>query len=419
MGMTVVEKIFARASGRRTVRAGDEVPVRPDHMIAYDFPGVVDRFFAQMNQLDIKNLDDPDRYVVFVDHMLSKNNKAEHDLRESTRDLHARWGFRLHENVGIGHQAMLELGYARPGALLVHHDGHVSAAGAVGALGFGVRRDLIEAWSTGQIHLRVPQVAEVWLLGDFQQGVDARDLLHHLIATEGASGFLGCVIHFRGEAAARLSVDQRLSLCSMAMFTGADSAIFDSDQKAIDYVTARSDRGAWLLESDADAKILKSIIIQLDRLEPQIVRPGSAKADHTVAVLQDVGTKIDRAYIGSCSSGRFEDLEAAAQILEGRTVAPGVELHVVPTSTEIFEKARTAGLLDVLERAGARIHKSTCDFCFGYAQPLSAGQVCISSGVLNVAGRMGSTQAGIFLANPYTVAASALAGSIVDPREFL
>ena len=420
MGHTITEKILARAAGRDAVRAGENMAFAPNYMIAYDFPGYTDVMFRQMHDdFDQKAFVDPDRYIIFIDHMLSKDDTREEEIHSVTRDWAQRYGCHLHEGVGIGHQATAELGYALPGNFLIHFDGHISGLGAFGALGWGVRRDLIESWITGQIYLDVPASSRVRLEGTMASGVDSRDLLHEIIGRHGADGFVGQVIEYCGPGAQAMSIDQRQSICGMAMFTGAVSSIFAPDEHSIAYTKSVTDRPFTPLYSDPDAEYVNDIVVDLDELAPKVVLPGSARAANTQSIDEAAGTEVQRAFIGSCVSGRIEDLRAAAEILGGRRVAEGVQLHVVPTSKRIEAQARAEGLLDTLAAAGAHLHHSSCDFCFGYAHPLQPGENCISTGVLNVSGRMGSTEANIYMGSAYTVAASALTGRITDAREVM
>jgi 3-isopropylmalate/(R)-2-methylmalate dehydratase large subunit len=214
-----------------------------------------------------------------------------------------------------------------------------------------------------------------------------------------------------------MSIDRRQGLCGMAMFTGAVSAIFNPDDLSLEY--ARQVSGAPLepLYSDADAEYTAVHEIDLSALGPQVVLPGSAKGGNTRPVEEVEGTAVTKAFIGSCASGRLEDIRSAARILRGRRIADGMRLNVVPTSVEIHRQAEREGLLDVLRAAGAEVAQSSCDFCFGYQKPLQPGENCISTGVLNISGRMGSTDAGIFMGSAATVAASALTGEITDARK--
>jgi 3-isopropylmalate/(R)-2-methylmalate dehydratase large subunit len=280
-----------------------------------------------------------------------------------------------------------------------------------------VRKDLLEAWVTGAVYLDVPASTQFHLDGRFAPGVDNRDLIHHIIATYGADACAHQVMEYVGPGAEAMSIDRRQGLCAMAMFTGAVSAIFNPDETSLAYVERVARKPFEPLYSDADAVYAGRHTIDLDALSPQVVLPGSAKSSNTKPIEDVVGTAVQHAYIGSCASGRIEEIRAAAEILKGKKVAPGVTFNVVPTSERIYAQAKEEGLLDILSEAGARVAASSCDFCIGYASPLKDGETCVSTGVLNISGRMGSTGADIYMASAYTVAASALTGRITDPRE--
>ena len=420
MGSTITEKILARAGGLETVSAGTNAPFRPEYMFAYDYPGYTDVMFKQMaDDFGIDTVKEPERYVLFIDHMTTRNNERELEMHNVTRDWGRRNGVAVHEGLGIGHQVAAELGYALPGSFLIHFDGHVSGLGAFGALGWGVRKDLLEAWVTGAVYLDVPASTRIHLDGSFGTAVDNRDLLHHIIATHGADACAHQVIEYVGPGATAMSIDRRQGLCAMAMFTGAVSSIFNPDEKSLAYAEKVARKEFEPLYSDPDAVYAADLKVDLDALSPQVVMPGSAKSQNTRPVEDLVGTELQHAYIGSCASGRIEEIRAAAEILRGKKVAPGVRFNVVPTSAKIYQQAQDEGLLDVLAEAGARVAGASCDFCVGYASPLEPGDKCISTGVLNISGRMGSTEAQIYMGSAYTVAASALAGHIVDPREVM
>nr|NIL82018.1 Homoaconitase large subunit [Rhodococcus kroppenstedtii] len=415
MGFTMAEKILARAAGPDTVRAGENHAVAPSRMIAYDFPGYTDVMFRQMHDdFGITSLTDPERYVVFVDHMLTKGDAREDEVHDVTRRWCEFYGIELHVGRGIGHQLTAELGLAPPGDFLVHFDGHISGVGAFGALGWGIRRDLIEAWVTGRVHVDVPATTRFELIGDFAPGVDSRDLVHTIIDLVGADGCAHQVMEFGGPGARAMNIDHRQGLCGMAMFTGAVSAIFEPDETSLAYSTAVARTPFEPVYPDVDATYAAVHTLDLGTVVPRVVQPGSARAANTSTAKTMAGTPITRAFIGSCASGRMEDLRAAALVLDGRRVAPGVELNVVPTSTAVHDQAEREGILDVLRSAGATIVRSSCDFCFGYQKPLAAGENCISTGVLNISGRMGSVDANIYMASPFTVAESAVAGSIQE-----
>ena len=420
MGYTITEKILGRTAGLPAARAGENHAFRPDYMIAYDFPGYTDMMFRQMkDQFHIEELTEPERYVLFIDHMLTNRDAREDQVHSVTREWAERNNVDLHEGKGIGHQVAAELGYGLPGKFLIHFDGHISGLGAFGALGWGVRRDLLEAWVSGQIYLDVPRSTRFELTGAFSAGVDSRDLIHHIIAEIGADGCAFQVMEFTGPGAEAMSIGRRQGLCGMAMFTGAVSAIFNPDDTSLQYARRVARTDFEPLYSDPDAEYARTMAIDLDGLQPQVVMPGSARAANTLGVGQLAGTKIEQAFIGSCASGRIEDLRAASEVLRGRKVSPDVQLNVIPTSKEIHAQAESEGLIRILEDAGAVVGMSSCDFCFGYAKPLKPGQSCISTGVLNISGRMGSPEANIYMGSAYTVAASAIRGVISDAREVM
>ena len=410
MAATLTEKVFARAAGLPSVTPGMAVSVRPDHAIAYDFPGYSDRLFESLDALGGSAHTGAGpaagvRRVMFVDHLTTRRSPRIDAIHEQTRAAAVRHGFELHEGLGIGHEVTCELGIARPGALVVHFDAHVAAAGAYGALALGIGNSYETVWATGVWHAKVPPAVRVELRGGLRGGVDARDLVHELVRTLPAYVVAGAVLEIDGPGLRSLSVGQRQTLCAMSVFTGAVTAVCLGGMH--DDPAARADVGA---------RHAATFDLDLACVEPLVVRPGSARPDHTVPVGAHVGERITRAYVGSCSSGRIDDLRAVASMLDGRTVAEGVRFVVVPTSEAIRRRARDEGLLARLERAGVELGSPSCDHCYGFADPLGDDDVCISSGTLNVAGRMGSARARIFLASPATVAASAAAGRIVDPR---
>jgi len=420
MGSTITEKILARAAGLNEVRPGQNAQFRPDYMIAYDYPGYTDLMFEQMRQyFGIEKVTQPDRYVLFIDHMTTRRDNGEEEMHKVTREWAQRNGVAVYEGIGIGHQVAAELGYALPGTFLIHFDGHISGLGAFGALGWGVRKDLLEAWVTGAVFLDVPASSRFYLRGEFPRAVDNRDLIHSIIAEHGADVCAHQVMEYVGPGAESMEISRRQGLCAMAMFTGAVSAIFNPDEMSLQYARNVARREIEPVYSDDDAQYVATYEINLGDVKPQVVMPGSAKAQNTKAVEELIGMPLQHAYIGSCASGRIEEIRAAAEIVRGKKVAPGVRFNVVPTSEEIYAKAEAEGLLKILADAGANVAHSSCDFCVGYASPLGDGDKAISTGVLNISGRMGSTKAEIYMGSAYTVAASALAGHIVDPREVL
>jgi len=418
MGQTITEKILSRASGRPGLRAGDEVLARPDFVVAYDFPGYTDVIFRQMkDEFGIDRVRDPERFVLFIDHMVPAVTPQEEDLHQNTRDWGAANTVPVHERRGIGHQVAAELGYATPGAFVVHFDGHISQLGTFGTLALGVRRHLLEAFVKEKIQIKVPATTRVDLTGALQPGVMARDVFHHIVRVLGPSGCRFQVLELGGDTIASMSIEGRQAITCLAMFTGAITAIVNPDEVTLPYARARARLPLEPVSSDPDAQYAARHRIDVSTLEPVVVVPPSPA--NTRPLAEHLGTEVQVGYLGSCASGRLEDLRAAAQVLRGRQVKPGFQLHVVPTSQEIMQQAAAEGVLTDLIAAGAFVSSPSCDYCFGRIGVMTAGQRAVSTGTLNVRGRMGSPDSEIFIVNAAAVAAAAIEGRIADPRRYL
>ena len=418
MGQTIAEKILARAAGVETVEAGQEISVKPDFVIAYDFPGYTDVIFRQMEEeFGIDKVAEPERYALFIDHMVPVINAQEEALHQNTRDWGAKNNVPVYERKGIGHQVAAELGYATPGAFVVHFDGHISQLGTFGTLAIGVRRHLLEAFVKEYIKFKVPQTTRVNLNGKLMPGVTARDVFHHIVRVLGPSACRFHVLEIGGDALEHISIEGRQSINCLAMFTGAITAIMNPDQTALDYANKRARIDLEPQFSDPDATYANVFDIDVGSLEPIVVIPPSPA--NTRDLSEYVGTEVQVGYLGSCASGRVEDLAMAADVLDGHKVKDGFQLHVVPTSNEIMEKAASDGILSRLIAAGAFISSPSCDYCFGRMGVMSEGQRAVSTGTLNVRGRMGSPDSEIFIVNAAAVAASAIEGRIADPRPYL
>ncbi len=418
MPSTIAEKILARVSGQDIVRPGDEIKAKPDFVIAYDFPGYTDVIFRQMKEeFGIDRVADPDRFALFIDHMVPAVSPKEEDLHQITRD----WGHQnnvpVYERRGIGHHVASELGYSVPGAFAVHFDGHISQMGTFGTLAMGLRKHLLEAFVKERIKIRVPETVRVNLNGRLRDGVMARDVFHHIVRVLGPSACRFQVLEIGGDALPHISLDGRQTINCLAMFTGAVTSIMNPDEDALGYVKDRARIDLDPVYSDPDASYAAVHDIEISDLEPVVVVPP--RPSNTRNLVEHEGTEVHVGYLGSCASGRIEDLEVAARILRGREIKNGFQLNIVPTSQEIMEQAAKKGLLTDLIASGAYVASSSCDYCFGRAGVMTAGQRAVSTGTLNVRGRMGSPDSEIFIMNAAAVAASALEGKITDPRKYL
>jgi len=417
MGSTITEKVLARVSGLPTVQPGDEISVKPDFVLMYDFPGYTDSYFRQMKEeFGIDKVGEPERFGVFIDHMLPTATPQEEEFHIATRRWCADNGVALFERRGIGHQVSAEVGFAVPGALVVHFDPHVAQLGTFGALGLGIHRNMLEAFVGDRISLKVPGTVRINLVGSLQPGVMARDLFHHLVGKLGPSSCRFQVMELGGTGLRGLSTEGLQTITGLSMFTGAISAIVNPDEERLAYALARARKAIEPVWSDEDATYSAVYEIDLTEVEPIVVVPPSP-AD-TRPLREFAGLEVQNGYLGSCASGRLEDLRAAARVLAGGHIVPGFSLNVVPTSQDIMAAAAREGLISALVEAGAFVSSSSCDYCYGRIATMSAGQRAVSTGTLNVRGRMGSPDSEIYLCSAATVAASALEGRIADPRRY-
>lgn len=415
---TMTEKILARASGQACVSPGQEITARPDFVISYDFPGYTDVFFKETREdFGVEKVSSPERFVLFIDHMVPATSPKEEELHKITRAWGKEQGVPVHEREGIGHQVSAELGYATPGAFAVHFDGHVSQLGAFGTFAFGARKGVVEAFATENITMTVPATIKVELTGTMQAGVMARDVFHHMVRVMGPASCRFKVVELCGPVIDAMSIEGRQVLCGQAMFLGATTMLIAPDAKTLDYTTGRSRITLAPVYPDADAVYERVVRIDISELEPIVVVPPSPA--NTRKLTDYTGLEVHTGYLGSCASGRLEDLRIAAQILRGRHIQPGFQLHVVPTSKAIMAAAAREGLIETLVEAGAFISSPSCDYCFGRIATMSDGQRAVSTGTLNTPGRMGSVDSEIYICNAAVVAASALEGRIADPRPYL
>jgi 3-isopropylmalate/(R)-2-methylmalate dehydratase large subunit len=391
---------------------------KPDFVVVYDFPGYTDVIFKQMKEdFGIQRVAEPDRFAIFIDHMVPVATAKEEELHIQTRTWCAEQNVPLYERRGIGHQVAAELGYASPGAFVVHFDGHISQLGALGTLAIGLRRNILEAFVRDHVSMKVPETTRINLTGTLRPGVMARDVFHHIVRVLGPSSCRFQVMEIGGPGIAGISIEGRQTICGLAMFTGAVTAVINPDDLSRAYTDKRARLHLPPVSSDPDATYAAVHEIDVSALEPIIVIPPNPA--NTRDLSDHLGLAMNAGYLGSCASGRLEDLRIAAQILKGRRVKDGFSLHVIPTSQEIMARAAEEGLISTLVEAGAFASSPSCDYCFGRIAVLSSGQRAVSTGTLNVAGRMGNPDSEIYLCNAAVVAASAVEGQIADPRKYL
>lgn len=421
-GMTLAQKILARQSGRESVAVGDIVWAEPNTAMMDDPLG------PKMIQEDLVRLGNriryPDRVVVISDHCAPPSTVPQADLLTLTRNWAKTYQIaRFHEYEGICHQVMVEKGYVLPGELVVGTDSHTVMGGALGAFATGIgSTEMLGVLVTGELWFRVPQTVRIEWEGTMPDGVMAKDLILQVLGDFGNSGLTYRAVEFGGSLVDTMAIDQRLCLSNMTVEAGAKAGLIPPDDTTREYLAERIPQEIenaikWLVP-DADAVYETRKVYASRDMQPLVAVPHHPGNVHPIDAV--CGERIDQAYIGSCAGGRLSDLEAAATILKGRRVAPGVRLIVCPASRTVYQEALQQGILQVLFESGAIITAAGCGACGGgHSGVLGANEVCISSTNRNFKGRMGDPASQIFLASPLSVAAAAVVGEIVDPRTLL
>ncbi|MFA4838986.1 MAG: 3-isopropylmalate dehydratase large subunit [Candidatus Neomarinimicrobiota bacterium] len=420
MGATITEKILAVHSAREKVTPGDLVNCEIDTIMCHDV--TTTPAIDMLEKYGIKDVCDPERIVIMPDHFVPnkdiKSAEMVAKIRRWAKAQNIRQFFDLGRH-GVCHALLPEQGFVTPGKTIICGDSHTCTHGALGAFSTGVgSTDLAATLATGKLWFKVPESQRFIVSGHLPEGVYAKDIILQIIGQIGVDGALYKAMEFCGEVIDELSVEGRMTICNMAIEAGGKSGVINPDAKTLEYVRTRTDTKFTVYRSDADAQYAQTFEINVSDLEPVVAfphLPGNVKPVRLAA-----GIPVDQAYLGSCTNGRIEDLRVAAQILKGRVVAVGTRMIVVPATTEIWKQANREGLLDIFMAAGATVSTPTCGACLGgHMGILAAGERCISSTNRNFVGRMGSPKSEVYLASPATVAASAMAGKIADPRQYL
>jgi len=418
MGQTFVEKILARKAGLNTVEPGQIVTVQPDKVLTHDNTAAIAKIFREIGMERVAR---PEISVIVLDHVVPAATEGHARNHQQIRSFVKEQGIANFYDVGEGicHQVLPEKGHALPGYLIVGSDSHTPTHGAFGAFAAGIgRTEAAAVMATGEIWLMVPRTFRINIKGRLPKGVYAKDIILHIIGNLGAAGADYRAVEFVGPVIEEMSVASRMVLCNMVVEMGAKSGMVEPDHKTRAWLEGRSDVDFQEVVADADASYERVIEYDVNDLQPQVARPHTV--DNVVPATEVAGTKIDQAFIGTCTNGRLEDFLVAAQLLRGRKVASTTRLLILPASREVLLSAISAGVIADLVTAGAVILNPGCGPCLGAHQGVMApGEVTISTANRNFKGRMGCKQAEIYLASPATVAASALAGEIVDPREFV
>ncbi len=411
MGQTLSEKIISHAAGH-PVRAGELAVVEVERAMTVDSiaPEVID---VLEDQLGVTTVPYPDRLAIFIDHVAPASNLATAQAQIRARRFAAAQGIEAFYDAGRGicHQLMVEEHLVRPGTVAIGSDSHSTTYGAIAAFGTGMgTTDIALAFATGRTWLRVPETVRVNLVGKMSPLVDAKDIVLHLLSRVHADGFTYRAVEFHG--AGDLSLASRMTLCSMTTEMGAKAGLVPPDARTRSYAEVPD----WLFP-DEDASYCDRLAVDVGTLVPSVACPPQVDLVRPAESLSDV--HVDQVFLGTCTNGRLQDLRAAAEILRGRTIAPGVRMIVIPASHRTLQAATADGTLATLLAAGVTIGPPGCGPCIGrHLGVLGSGEVCLSTGNRNFPGRMGAPDAQIYLASPQVAAATAVRGVITDPREF-
>jgi 3-isopropylmalate/(R)-2-methylmalate dehydratase large subunit len=412
MDSTITEKILANASHQKEVAAGDFVVANVNYVMAHDStaPLAIEAFSKIADKVF-----DKDRVIIVFDHFFPAPTIAGATLHQKSRKFVNEQNISGFFTNGVCHQLLAEK-FVSPGDVVVGADSHTCTEGALGAFTTGLgSTDIGGVMATGKCWFKVPESLKFTLTGSTQKGVYAKDVILKLVGDVGAAGALYKACEFTGDYVKNVSVASRLTLCNMAIEMGGKNGIIEADQKTLDFLGGRTGK---IFESDKDAVYADEYEIDVEDIEPQVALPPVV--DNVAPVSEVEGKHIDQAFLGTCTNGRLEDIEVATRILKGKKVAQNVRLLVTPASQDIYFEALQKGYLQDLVNAGAAVNSPTCGPCIGrHGGVLAEGEVCVSSQNRNFTGRMGHPEAEIILASPATVAASALAGKIVDPRDYL
>jgi 3-isopropylmalate/(R)-2-methylmalate dehydratase large subunit len=416
MAQTIAEKILAEKSSKERVEPGEIVEAEVDYIMANDVTsmpafGVFEEF--RTAPLKEKIVLIPDHYVPNKDVPSAEQAKA---MRDFVRKYDIPNYFEVGRN-GVCHQLMVENGFAAPGRLIIGADSHTCSYGALGAFATGVgSTEAASAMAIGSMWFRVPETQKFVVDGELRDYVMGKDVILHIIGDIGVDGALYRSMEFYGSVIEALNLADRISIANMAIEAGGKAGIIPPDEKVFDYLKGRVRGEYHPVYADKDAEYIETFTYDAADIPPTVAKPFLPENTAPASELSDI--TIDQAYLGSCTNGRIEDLRVAAKIVKGRKVHPNVRMIVVPATKDVYEQALDEGLIKIFLDANAYVSGPTCGACLGgYMGVLAKGERCISSTNRNFVGRMGHKDSEVYLANPAVVAASAVKGEIIDPRE--
>ena len=418
MGMTMTQKILAAHAGLDEVKPGQLINARLDQVLGNDIttPVAINEF----EKAGFNSVFDNGRINIVLDHFVPNKDIKSAQQSKQCREFASKYdiiNFFDVGKMGIEHALLPEQGIVTAGDCIIGADSHTCTYGAVGAFSTGVgSTDMAAGMATGMAWFKVPAAIRFNLTGKLGPRVSGKDVILHIIGMIGVDGALYKSMEFTGPGVATLSMDDRLCICNMAIEAGAKNGIFPVDEVTTAYLTGRSRREWTVYEADPDAEYEQTFEIDLAAIEPTVSWPHLPENTHTAKESEAIA--IDQVVIGSCTNGRLEDMQAAYEILKGKTIAPGVRGIIIPGTMQVYKTCLQNGWLEAFIDAGCIVSTPTCGPCLGgYMGILAEGERCISTTNRNFVGRMGHVKSEVYLASPATAAASALTGHITDPRE--
>lgn len=418
MGMTMTQKILAAHCGEESVKAGQLINAKLDIVLGNDIttPVAINEF----EKAGFDSVFDKTRVNIVLDHFVPNKDIKSAQQSKQCREFANKYDILNFYDVGtmgIEHALLPEKGIVTAGDCIIGADSHTCTYGAVGAFSTGVgSTDMAAGMATGMAWFKVPAAIKVELRGAIRRPVSGKDVILHLIGKIGVSGALYRSLEFVGEGVRSLTMEDRLCICNMAIEAGAKNGIFPVDETCEAYLRGRSQRPWVKYEADTDAEYERTVVIDLDTLEPTVSYPHLPENTHPAK--EGSGIAIDQVVIGSCTNGRIEDMEAAYHILKGRHIAKGVRGIIIPATMAVYKECLLRGYTEAFIDAGCIVSTPTCGPCLGgYMGILADHERCVSTTNRNFVGRMGHVTSEIYLASPATAAASALTGRITDPRE--
>ena len=417
--MTLAEQILAAHTDKKEVSPGEFINVRVDLILAKDITAPI--AIREFQRIGVNKVFDPEKVVMVPDHFVPAKDIASAQQAKLMREFCYEQGTLYFEvgQMGIEHVLLPEQGLVLPGDVVIGADSHTCTYGALGVFATGMgSTDVAAAMATGDIWMKVPPTIKLVYHGSLGKWVGGKDLILYTIGDIGVDGALYSAIEFTGEAIDSLSMDGRFTMANMAIEAGAKTGRFRVDNKTQLYIKSREKRPYLVYEPDNDAEYSQVIEYDVSTIEPQVALPHSPANAQPVSGVGDI--EINQAVIGSCTNGRLEDLQIAAQILKGRKVHPRVRCIIIPGSQQVYLDALTQELIKIFIGAGAVVSTPTCGPCLGgHMGVLADGERCISTTNRNFVGRMGSPESEVYLSNPAVAAASAIMGSIASPEEVL